>query len=311
MHAIVCVLTEFLQSEHVVAILQKLIFLYEFLIKFAVEAVNRGTRDDGFEISDEKLRKNRKLPDQLRDNNRNLPNLHIAGCKNEQKDKLLFELVVRHCAGTTKKLVFSNMNFNIPAEKLQVFPMLSEVTFRLCSVENESILRFNDWCPNMINLTFERMKMSTDVYNKFLIQHTCPKVNSLVINFKDSVGMTREFLNALHQRFPSLENLEIILDPHDNYSAKESKFNVPYKALHFKELKKLYVRAFSMDIEKLFDYMGIFNDKIEEFSFAGMATYASITDWIVRCEKLTKLTIDVQEIIESELEKVKGINVKL
>lgn len=256
--------------------------------------MSEGVPYEGFEISAKELTKG-TLMKEIRDNNDNLPHLNIVGQRNENDDKSLFELVTRHCLTTTKKLNLTRMNMNIPAEKLQVFPELKEVTFDSCTVENESILRFNEWCPNANKMSFEGLKLSLDAFNAFNSNETTfPNVERLTFSFKSSVKMTRAFLNTLSKKFPMVKELDIIMCPNDDVSDTRSEYNKTYQALHFENVEKLFVRAFAGDISKLFDYMAICNGKLKKFSFAGMAVTDELIAWIKRCEQLDELTIDWQ-----------------
>lgn len=249
---------------------------------------------EGFKISTEALRNPNLLRQKLEDN-ADLPHLNIMGSRNEKDDQALFEMVIRDGLTSTKKLNLTRMTINIPAEKLQVFPEIQEVTFDACTVENESILRFNEWCPNATKLTFDGLKLGLPVYNSFIAsENASPNVKSLTFNFKRSVKMTRAFLNILSNQFPMVENLELIMEPSDNVCGRVSKYNLTYEPLHFKNVKKLFVRAYAGEIDRLFDYMAISNEKLKNFSFAGMAVTDELATWIKSCKQLDELTIDWQ-----------------
>lgn len=256
--------------------------------------MNEGLPYEGFEISTKELKKDSTLKE-IRDNNDNLPHLKIVGQRNEIDDKALFELVTRHCRTTTKTLNLTRMNMNIQVEKLQVFPELKEVTFDSSTVEDESILRFNKWCPNVNKITFKGLKLGLDAFNAFNSNETTfPSVEHLTFSFKSSVKMTRAFLNTLSKKFPMVKELDIIMCPNDDVSVTRSEYNKTYQPLHFENVEKLFVRAFAGDISKLFDYMAICNEKLKNFSFAGMAVTDELIAWIKRCTQLDVLTIDWQ-----------------
>ncbi|XP_037030178.1 uncharacterized protein LOC119070008 [Bradysia coprophila] len=257
--------------------------------------MSSGAPYDGHEISAEKLKKMSGFIEELRDKSANMPHLNIVGNRNEKDDSVLFELVARHCITTTKKLCLTRMKIDIPAEKFQVFPELKEVKFNSCIVDNESILRFNEWCPNVNRITFEELKFGLDAFNAFNSNEaTFPNVERLTFSFKKSVKMTRPFLDTLSKRFPMVKELDIIMCPTDDVSDIRPEYRKPYQASHFKNVEKLFVRAFAGDISKLFDYMAICSEKLKEFSFAGMAITDELIAWIKRCTQLEVLTIDWQ-----------------
>lgn len=251
--------------------------------------------DEGFKISTEGLRKDPNLVKAIRQNREEFPHVNITGSRNENDDKALLELVIRHCAKSTKKLTLFRMIINIPAEKLQAFPKLEEVKIDSCSVENESILSFNEWCPNANKLTLAGLKLSLTAYKAFIAsENTFPNVTTLTLNFKDSLKMTRGILKVFSSQFPMVKELDIIMCPNENVSADQSKYNVAYQALYFKNVEKLFVRAFAGEIDKLFDYMAISNEKLTSFSFAGMAVTDELANWIKSCKQLDELTVDWQ-----------------
>ncbi len=256
--------------------------------------MNGGVPSEGFEISTATLDKCAKLIKES-DNKDSLPHLHILGERNETNDTILFELVTRHCSTTTKQLNLSRMIINISAEKLKVFPELKEVTFDSCTVENASFLRFNEWCPNVNKITFEGLKLSLTAFNAFTeSEDTYPNVENLTFSFKGSVKFTRGFMNTLSQKFPNVKELAIIMPPQDQVSFSRPEYRKSYEPLHFKNVEKLFVRAFAGEIDKLFDYMAISTENLKNFSFAGMAVTEELIAWIKRCNKLDELTIDWQ-----------------
>lgn len=257
--------------------------------------MNDGVPFEGFEISTEKLNKSTKLMKEIRENNGNLPHLHIVGERKETNDTTLFELVIRHCTTTTKIFNLSRMIINIPAEKLKVFPELTEITFDSCTVESANFLRFNEWCPNVNKITCEGFKLGLAAFNAFMAsEDTFPKVERLKFSFKSSVKFTRAFMKILSEKFPNVKELDIIMPPEDDVSESRTEYRKSYEPLHFKNVEKLFVRAFAGTIDKLFDYMAISTENLKNFSFAGMAVTEELIGWIKRCNKLDELTIDWQ-----------------
>ncbi|XP_031617273.1 uncharacterized protein LOC116337096 [Contarinia nasturtii] len=252
-----------------------------------------NSTNEGFEISVEKLIENPNLVTFIRENNNTLPNLHLVGTGSITNDKALFELITRYCTNSAKKLKFSWMTINIPFEKLQPFALLKEVTFDTCTIENESILNFNRWCPNVANLIFDEGTTLSHSALDALKSSTqaLPHVKSLSIDFKSSsLKLTREWLAVLNQQFPQLENLELTLKDEDSFNGRT--LTDTYQPLYFSNLKKLSVQAFGNDIDKLFDYMAISNKKLKELIFIGLVDTQELYDWIKSCKKLQKLTVD-------------------
>lgn len=258
--------------------------------------MNGGVPFEGFEISMDKLNENMlKLIKEISENNSNLPHLLIKGKRNETNDARLFELVACHCTATTKRLNFLQMNINIPAEKLVVFPELKEVTFDSCTVECGSFLRFNEWCPNVNKITFDGLKLGLAAYNAFTAsEDTFPNVKHLTFSFKSSVKCTRAFMKTLSEKFPNVKELDIIMPPETDVSDSRSEYRKSYEPLHFTNVEKLFLRAFAGKIDKLFDYLAISTENLMNFSFAGMAVTEELIGWIKRCNKLDELTIDWQ-----------------
>ncbi|KAG4078353.1 hypothetical protein HA402_013063 [Bradysia odoriphaga] len=259
---------------------------------FSVKKVN-NPQNDGYEISIDKLKKNPKIRENIRQNNKDFPHLHLVGNKNEKENAALFDLVNSLCVDTLEKLKLSWMTIDMPAEKLRTFRSLKEVTFDSCIIKNESILRFCQWCPNLTTLKFdEDVEVSEPAYASFkssdqkLIQ-----VKTLSIDFKgSSMKLTRDLLQAFDRQFPSLETLQIAMDARDSFSKSELKEK--YEPLYFKNLKSFAVHSFGYHIEKLFDYMAVSNVELTGFSFTGMFVTDELVDWIKSCTNLIKLTVD-------------------
>ncbi|XP_037039150.1 uncharacterized protein LOC119076477 [Bradysia coprophila] len=272
-----------------------------------VKKVN-NPQSDGYEISIDKLKKNPKLAEHIRKNNKCLPHLHLVGNKNENENTALLDLIHSLCVDSLEKLKFSWMTIDMPAEKLRTFRSLKEVTFDLCTIKNESILRFCEWCPNLTTLKFdEGVEVSEPAYASFKSsEQKLIQVKSLSIDFKgSSMKLTRDLLEALDRQFPSLETLQIAMDASDSFTKNE--FKEKYEPLYFKNLKSFAVHSFVNNIERLFDYMAVSNVELTEFSFTGMFVTDELVDWIKSCTNLSKLTVDSHMLNKNKIAAVKDM----
>lgn len=249
--------------------------------------------DDGFKISAISYRDDMNIQNLVRTNSQLIPDIQLCGTynKDEKDDNALFEEIVRHCSQTTKTLVLSYMKLNLSTKKLKVFPLLSKVVFELCSIEDDGIFRFNEWCPNITEIRF---KMVENAFNTFASTDTdviYPQVKKFEFHFENH-EMTKEFMAAMDQKFPALEDLHLKFDTMNYFNFRSSTYNVPYEPLYFKNLKKLFVFAFGEEFDQLFDYMAISNAKLEDLTFFGKDTSAELLKWIESCKQLRKLLLD-------------------
>lgn len=276
--------------------------------------------DEGFEIRADEYKNHKSLQSLIRNRSQTIPAIRLHGSGKKREDTELFEEIIRHCSQTTKTLIMLWMQLDIPTEQLK--PLLTKIKFYGCSIDNGSVLRFDEWCPNVTKVHFElEGRFSEEAFDTFTsTEFIFPLVKTLSFDFGYEHEMTRELLAALDQKYPILDSLNLTLNHRCNVSPSsyenvllmfglmdensanvDPKLNVPYEPLHFKNLKKLSVRAFGNEIGSLFDYMAISNQKLKELTFAGMAVPGKMLKWFQSCKRLAKLTLQCPCLIESEL----------
>lgn len=238
-----------------------------------------------------------------------LTDLVLKGHHKEDEDNKLIEEIMQHCSQNKTKLAFTFMNHTLPADKIRVFPMLKNLTFYCTSLVSDSLLRFNDWCPNLTEIRFRAaVAMSDEAYETFTsTNHIYPQIKTFEFDMSDNYELTREFLAAMDTKFPSLECLDLTLSTNDDFSSYEPEYQVPYEPLYFKNLKKLSVFAFGNEVNKLLDYMSVCNSKLKEFKFMGMTTPTEMITWIGSCKRLGKLTLDCPYLDEGGLMELKDM----
>lgn len=238
-----------------------------------------------------------------------ITDLVLKGHHKEDEDSKLVEEIMQHCSQNKTKLAFTFVHHTLPADKIRVFPLLKKLTFYCTSLVSDSLLRFNDWCPNLTELHVRaQVGMSEEAYETFTsTNHIYPQIKTLEFDMSDDYELTREFLAAMNTKFPSLECLDLKLSTNDDFSLYEPEYQVPYEPLYFKNLKKLSVFAFGNEVNKLLDYMAVSNSKLKEFQFMGMTTPKEMIAWIGDCKRLGKLTLDCPYLNEGHLMNVKDM----
>lgn len=236
--------------------------------------------------------------------------LVLVGTRKEEDDTKLLEEVIRLCSQTKKKLFLSDMILQLPADKLQVFPLLKKLTIQSSRLENDTILHFDKWCPNLTEIRFKQYTRLSDAAYETLTSTDVifPQIKTFTMDFGESneLGFDRDFLEILDSKFPSLECLDLKLD-NSEFGPYDEDYQVSYEPLYFKHLKKLSVFAFGNDVSKLLDYMSISNAKLKEFKFSGMTTPSEMIAWIGSCKRLGKLTLDCPYLDEFGLMDLKNM----
>lgn len=177
-----------------------------------------------------------------------------------------------------KHVLLRNHLFLKPIHNLPVMPFVEKVTFMDTVVKNGSILRFKQWCPNVTELAFIRVQFSRPVYENFAStmmddEDIMPDVSKLIFHFQNSWALFAHFPEEMDEKFPSLEELKLILDTIDYESGFEPMdFDASYIPMNLKNLRKFSLAAFG-DINKtdrIFESMNICNAKLEELSCVGV-----------------------------------------
>lgn len=219
--------------------------------------------------------------------------LVLRGKHKEADDNKLMEKCMCDCSQHKTKLCFAFMLLTLPVDKLQVFASLNKLTFYISTLVSDSLLRFNDWCPNLTEIRFKRgVGMSRKAFDTFTSIHAIyPLIKTFEFDMSDNYELTRDFLAKMNVKFPSLECFDLTLSNDDEFSAYDPQYQVSYQPLYFKNLKKLSVFAFGNQVGKMFDYMAVSNAKLKDFKFMGMTTPSEMISWIGNCKNLSKLTL--------------------
>ncbi|XP_055300672.1 uncharacterized protein LOC129567612 [Sitodiplosis mosellana] len=210
---------------------------------------------------------------------------------------------------TSENIVLAKMKFDKPIANLPVLPGVLKVSFLDSVIKNDSILQFNQWCPNVAELAFIRVKFSERAYENFTNGgNTLPTVKSLTFHFKYDMEGFGYFIQEMDEKLPSLENLALILVAADSDEYEPMwDDEQPYEPIYFKNLKKLSLIAFGDEGDRVFDYMDISNEKLEELSFTAMGFTKDNLKWIKCCEQLNKLTLGCPSLEGNDLKLLKGM----
>lgn len=231
--------------------------------------------------------------------------IKLEGTYNEAEDNELFLEIARTCGRTVEHLVLYGMRLSIPVDKLVMISLLTKVTFEHCSMNNDSMLRFHQWCPNITDLSFRWVDLSDDAYDELCSNEAMfPHVKSFAFQFARGTEFDKDFLSKIDKKFPSIESLSLELESDESFCELDPECNGPYEALYFKNLKKLSVVTFGEDIECLLDHMAVCRNKLKELTFSGLNMPERFYKWIGSCKKLAKLTLRVSYLVESELEEL-------
>lgn len=199
--------------------------------------------------------------------------------------------VLRHDS-SRKRIVLANMSFG---KTIKNFAMLSDaqsLSFVNSTIKNYSILKFDQWCPNITELSFLGVEFSRRAFD-FLVEpyYPTPAIKSFTFDFKDTMEMFSNFLGEIDEKFPELESLTLVFtgtDPEGYFMWDDQS---PYQPMFFEDLKKLSLAAFGDGADRIFDYMSICNTCLEELEFIGFWLTEENGKWIKRCPELIKLTI--------------------
>lgn len=269
--------------------------------------VGRMSDNDGLEVSLAKYEEDINFQNIVRSHC--MTELVLKGNRKEDEDSRLIEEIMQHCSQAKTKLAFTYVCHTLPADKIREFPLLKKLIFYCTSLVSDSLLRFNDWCPNLTEIRFRaHVSMSEEAYETFTsTDHIYPQIKTFEFDMSYNYELTREFLAAMDTKFPSLECLDLTLSHNDDFSSYEPKYQLPYEPLYFKNLKKLSVFAFGNEVNKLIDYMAVCNSKLKEFKFHGMTTPEEMITWIGSCKRLGKLTFDCSYLDEHGLMELKNM----
>lgn len=205
--------------------------------------------------------------------------------------------------------VLAKMKFNKSIKNMPVLPGVTRLSILDSEIKNYSILRFDQWCPNVTELAFIRVKLSERVYEIFTGgEHKLPAVKSLTYHFEGYMETFGDFIGEMDEKFPSLESLTLILiasDPEELEPMWDDE--KPYDPIYFQNLKKLSLTAYGDEGDRVFDYMDISNENLEELSFTGMYFTKDNLKWIKGCEKVSKLTLGCPCLEEGDLKPLKGM----
>lgn len=226
--------------------------------------------------------------------------------KNANEDKELIQEIFRYCSQKTTILTCNTMNLNVSADELNVFPKLSELEFKNCKIESDSILRFKDWCPNITKLEISQSSLSRAAFVELTSTERCyPCIKSVHLNLKGKSGQKiGQKMASLNKKFPSLESLNFKFGEKQNFDFP----NQPNES-YFKHLKTLSLCAYGDDdndsIDKMFDYAKISTTKLVNFTLISQIVPDTFYEWIENSAKLEKLQLHCRYLCEYELYRLK------
>lgn len=205
-------------------------------------------------------------------------------------------------------IVLAQMKFDKPIKGLPVLPLANQVSFIDTVIKHHSILQFDQWCPNITELAFLRVKFSDGAFEKFT-ENALPAVKVLTFSYEKYMEELDDFLEEIDEKFPSLEELTLVVDAANDLEGIEPTWDdgQPYESRFFENLTNLSLTAFGDEGDKIFDYMCISNEKLEELSFESTWFSKENLKWIKRCEQLSKLTLGCPYFEGSDLKHLKGM----
>lgn len=215
-----------------------------------------------------------------------------------------------------KHLLLCNHSFKKPMPDLPIMPFITHVALIDSVIKNDSILRFNQWCPNVNELTFIRVRLSRSVYEKFASimiddDDVMPHVKVFTFHFKDSWDTFGYFVEAMDEKFPSLEEFKLILDTSKHESDLEPTWDVyaPYHPTYFKHLRKLTLLACCNigESDRILENLDICNGMLEELSFTCVLMTHDNLQWINSCRGLCKLTLECENLDGNDMNELKGM----
>ncbi|XP_031625486.1 uncharacterized protein LOC116342125 [Contarinia nasturtii] len=214
-----------------------------------------------------------------------------------------------------QRIVLKQMNFSKPIKNLPIVRGIQAVTFIDSFIKNDSILRFNDWCPNVTELAFFRVKFSESVYEEFAdslgSEDQFPAVKTFTFDYKNYMEGLDDFLEAMDKKFPALESLTLFVDVADDLDSFEPMWDTEFSHLpeFFENLKTLSLTCFFDEGDRIFDFIGIHNEKLEELSFTSMLFTKDNQNWTKNCPQLRKLALKCCYITNGkELKHLKGMD---
>lgn len=192
-----------------------------------------------------------------------------------------------------ENIVLANMEFKKKIKNLPVLPGVTQISFIDSIIKNYDILGFNQWCPNVTELAFVRTHISQSVFHHFISEDELPAVKTFTYSFESTMEMFGYFIEEMDVKLPSLESLTLILNTSDDLENFEPMWDdeAPYESTYFENLTKLSLTAFGDEGDRVFDYMNISNEKLEELEFKGFWLTKDNLKWIKNCKQLSKLTL--------------------
>lgn len=214
-----------------------------------------------------------------------------------------------------KHLLLQNHFFLKPIHNLPVMPFVEKVTFMDTVIKNGSILRFKQWCPNVSELAFIRAPFSRPVFESFASTTTdddniMPGVKKLIFHYTNSWDMFGYFPEEMDEKFPSLDELKLILDTLEyeiDFDPMMIDADASHQPMYFKSLRKFSLATFCNvgETDRIFENMGICNAKLEELLFVGVCMSKSNLQWISNCCRLRELTLDCDVFVGDEFKELK------
>lgn len=133
--------------------------------------------------------------------------------------------------GEHKLVLLENQLFQNPIDNLPVMPFVTKVKSMDSIITNGSIF-FKQWCPNVTELILSFGDFASIMLGNGDVMSG---VKVLTFHFRNSFNEFGDFLEEMHENFPSLEKFKLILDTMDCDSDCEPTWDVdaPYQPLYF------------------------------------------------------------------------------
>lgn len=203
-----------------------------------------------------------------------------------------FVAALKRSGSAYDHIMLDKLEFKKLLKNLPVLPSVTKVSFIDSVIKNYSILQFNQWCPNVNELIFLQTRISQSVFDHFTSEDILPAVKTLTYSFEDTMEMFGHFIQKMDVKLPSLESLTLTFKA-DNHNIFEPTWDneAPYQSTYFINLKKLSFTSFGDEGDRIFDYLDISNEKLEELIFTGVWLTRENLKWFKRCKQLSKLTL--------------------
>lgn len=209
-------------------------------------------------------------------------------------------------------VVLRRKNFNVPIDNIPIMSKATKVVIMGLQIKDANILQFKKWCPNVTELCFVRVEFSQEIFDDFrTIIGEMPGVKTLTFTYQNTMENLVGFLEQMDEIFPSLEQLTMILKPTDDVDGLEQMWDdsQPHQSIYFNNLKKLSLKAFGDVFDRIFNYMNICDENLEDFKFTAFSLSEENIDWINDCKHLVKLTLKVpaMDIGQRDINRLKGL----